>query len=55
MLDPDTLEDLRHEARAEQIRQNRQRAQYLRHYHPRDPDHIDPDHQYTGQQPLDLD
>lgn len=57
--DPDesTLEDLRNAEAANR----RHRARMNRTTNPRDPDYIDPDyfpdhgHQYTGQQPLDLD
>ena len=50
-----TLEDLRNAEAANR----RHRARMTRTTNPRDPDYIDPDdfpdHQYTGQQPLDLD
>ena len=57
--DPDesTREDLRAAAAANR----RHRARMTRTTNPRDTDYIDPDdfpdtrHQYTGQQPLDLD
>lgn len=55
MTDNDsTLEELRNA----QAANRRHRARMTRTTNPRDPDYIDPpddDHQYTGQQPLDLD
>lgn len=51
-VDETEAEELAAQAREQQRQQNQRR----RHYNPRDPDYIDwPTHQYTGQQPLDLD
>ena len=50
--DESEAEELRAQVRFER----RQLARYIRNPDPRDPDYPgDPDHQYTGQQPLDLD
>lgn len=58
-MSPDDLEDLRAQAQAQRLHETRRRARFLAHPNPRDPDYPgdppDTDHQYTGQQPLDLD
>ena len=57
----DSDESTREDLRAAEAANRRHRARMTRTTNPRDPDYIDPDdfpdtrHQYTGQQPLDLD